>query len=183
MDLIGKPLNDVLNLEVLLILADRILVLVLGRQHGNWDCNFASVLRINHGRMASSRSLEWCTLLAGKIHDLASPAISHDCEALDVRVLALDSFEDLWDAREGLRRGSRALEEGTELLAFLFVVRWVPANVSWIALEEVRDEDVVGLLMITRCKYVGTLKCLRVESEDIVDDQYAMFGIGRASLV
>lgn len=47
-------------------------------------------------------------------------------------------------------------EELSELLALLFGVWWVPGNVGWLSVEEVRHEDLVFTLLVPIGKDVGT---------------------------
>lgn len=119
-------------------------------------------------------------LLQAQIDNLAAPAIPDDTPALDMRVLVLEELDDLGDALDRLGRCSGALEEGAELLAFVFVVWRVPGNVRRLAFEEVRHEDLVGVLRVGEGEDVGALQSLREEAEDVVDDQEGAFGVGGA---
>jgi hypothetical protein len=62
------------------------------------------------------------------------------------------------------------VEELAELLAFFFVIWWVPRDVCGGAFEEIGNEDLVGRFFVGVGEDVGALKGLREEAEDVVDD-------------
>lgn len=74
MDLVVVPLDKVLGLDTLLPLLNGLLVLVLAGQHGDGNADASSIVRVNHGRVACSSSLEYSVLLRRQVHDLATPA-------------------------------------------------------------------------------------------------------------
>ena len=67
--------------------------------------------------------------------------------------------------------GTLGAEEGTELLALFLGVWWVPADIGWVALEEIGHKHLVVVLAVRVGDDVSSLKGLREESEDIVDEE------------
>ncbi len=58
-----------------------------------------------------------------------------------------------------------------------------PLNRDWVALEKVRYEDLVLLMVVAGREDVSTLEGLVEVAEDIVDDKYPLLGVVRASRV
>jgi hypothetical protein len=52
----------------------------------------------------------------------------------------------------------------------------VPSDVTGFTLEEVGDEDLVLVCLVGSSEDIGTLECLGVETEDIVDDENTFGG-------
>jgi hypothetical protein len=123
MDLVIVPLDKVLSLDTLLPLLNGFLVLILARQHGNGDGDASSVVGVHHGGMACSSSLEQCVLLRRQVHNLAAPAETDNAKGCNVLVLTLDFFDYLGDTADGLGWCAGSLEELTETLALLLLLR------------------------------------------------------------
>jgi len=121
-NLVREPLDNVLSLDALLPLGDRLLVLILGWKHGVWDGDTRSITGVYHGRVACGGSLEWCARLRGEVDDLAAPAETDDTPFLDVAVLALDLLQDFGDALDSLWWCTCGLEELAELLSLLVLL-------------------------------------------------------------
>ena len=117
-----EPLDDMLNLQFLLILANGILILVLARQHRNGDGDLRRIAWIHHSRVHGGSSLKGCSLLARQVHDLATPAVAHYAPLGGASLTALECFQHLGDSGERLGRRCFVVEEGTELLAFLLYI-------------------------------------------------------------
>ena len=200
MDLVVVPLDNVLGLDTLLPLLNSLLVLILARQHGNRNANASSVVRVNHSRMASSSSLEQRILLRRQVYNLAAPAETDNAKGCDVFVLALDLLDDVGKTADGLGWCTSGLEELTETLALLLLLRslavglsvWnatsnsysvrrVVADVDGLALEKVRHEDLVLVLLVAGCEDIGTLDGLVLEAKDVVDDQESLLCVTRTS--
>lgn len=165
-DLAWKPLNNIFHLQFLGIGGNGVLVLIFGWQNSDWDCDLGCIDRINHSRMNSRRSLEWCTLLRHEVYYLAAPAISDNSEALNV-VLLFDSSDEVRYTLDSLRRRSSRAEELSKFLALLFIVWWVPGDVRWRTFEEIGHEYLVLLLLITVREDIGALEGLRKVTEDV----------------
>jgi hypothetical protein len=136
-DLVREPLDNILGLDSLLPLLDIVLWLVLRWQHGEGDGDTGGVVGIDHGRVARGGGFEQGVLLRAQVDDLASPAVANDSPLLDAGALSLNLLQDLRDPLESLGRRSLGVEELTELLALVVVVRRVPRDVSRLAVEEV----------------------------------------------
>ena len=65
----------------------------------------------------------------------------------------------------------------------IFVIRRVPLYLGWVAVEEVRHEDLVGVLGVAVGEDVGALERLRKEAEDVVDRKDSAVGCGGARYV
>lgn len=65
-----------------------------------------------------------------------------------VACLLLDLFDDLGDFLGCLRWCRRTLKERSQLLALLFGVGRVPRVIGRLAVEEVRHEDLVLVLLV-----------------------------------
>lgn len=103
---------------------------------------------------------------------LSSPTITNNTPLLNTLALT-QLLHNLRNARQGLWWCGLGLEELTELLLLLLVVRWVPRDVRWFSLEKVRHEDLVSV----PCEDIGALESLLEEAKDIVDDEDALFRI------
>jgi len=57
----------------------------------------------------------------------------------------------------------------------------VPRDISWVPLEEIRHENLVLVVLIGRGKDISSLKGLGEISEDVIDIENSLGGIGRAS--
>lgn len=105
---------------------------------------------------------------------------THACDSplLDIRVLLRHGLDV---GREQRRDGRRreALEEVAEVLLLLLGVGRQPGELSRLAQEPVRDEDLV-LGRARRGEDVGALQCLRVVAEYVVDYDEAFGGVGGA---
>lgn len=62
-----------------------------------------------------------------------------------------------------------------------YSVRRVVADVDGLALEKVRHEDLVLVLLVASCEDIGTLDGLILEAKDVVDDQESFLCIARTS--
>ena len=100
---------------------------------------------------------------------LPAPAEAHNTPLLELALLGRNLLHGLRDARQRLRRRGLGLEELAQLLALLIVVRRVPADVGWLALEEVRHEDAVRVLLVAVSEDVGALDGLWEEAEYVED--------------
>jgi hypothetical protein len=105
---------------------------------------------------------------------LATPAEANDTPFFDVWILGLELAKDLVDLLNNFRWGGRGLEELAQLLALLVRVRWVPGDVSGLALEPVRHEDPVLVALVCVREDVGALERLREKAEDVEDVQNAL---------
>lgn len=200
MNLVVVPLDNVLGLDTLLPLLNSLLVLILAGQHGNGNRNASGIVRINHSGMACSSSLEKRILLRRQVYNLAAPAETDNAKGCDVLVLTLDLLNDLGKTADSLGWCTGGLEELTETLALLLLlwllvvrssiwnatsnaysVRRVVADVDGLALEEVRHEDLVLVLLVAGCEDIGTLDGLVLEAKDVVDDQQSLLCVTRAS--
>jgi hypothetical protein len=201
MDLVVVPLDKVLGLNTLLPLFNSFLILVFARQHGDGDSDASSVVGVHHCGMASSSSLEECVLLRRQVYNLAAPAETDNAKGCDVLVLTLDLFDHLGDTADGLGWCAGSLEELTETLALLLLswllviqsqdrvgvisvaysVRRVVANVNGLALEEVRHEDLVLILVVAGCEDISTLESLVLEAKDVVDNKESFLSVLGAS--
>lgn len=103
-NLVGPPLDDVLDLDGLLPLLHVFLRLVLAGKHGVRDGDARSVAGVDHGRVCGGGGLEWRVGLRGQVHDLAAPAVTKDTPGGDAAALRLDLGQNLGDALKGLRR-------------------------------------------------------------------------------
>lgn len=133
--------------------------------------------------MAACGGLERRALLAAQVDNLAAPAETNNSPRGDVRVLVLDRLYELGDALDGLWRGAGRLEKVAQLLALFFRVGRVPGNVCRAALEEVGHEDFVLVRLVRMGEDVGALECLGEVAEDVVNEEDALLGGGRAGLV
>lgn len=200
MNLVVVPLDNVLGLDTLLPLLNSLLVLILAGQHGDGNGNASSIVRVNHSGVACSSSLEKRILLRRQVHNLAAPAETDDAKGCDVLVLTLDLLDDLGKTADGLGWCASGLEELTETLALLLLlwllvvrlsiwnvtsnaysVRRVVADVDGLALEEVRHEDLVLVLLVAGCENIGSLNSLVLEAKDVVDDQESLLCIAGTS--
>ena len=68
-------------------------------------------------------------------------------------------------------------------LSLLVGVGRVPGDIGRLALEEIGNKDLIVVVSVGGGQDVCTLDCLRVEAEDIVDDEDSFAGIRRASNV
>ncbi len=108
--------------------------------------------------------------------DLPAPAIPDDTPFLDAWVAGLELVHDALDLFDRLGWRGGGLEELAQFLALLVRVRWVPGDVGGLALEEVRHENAILVLLVGVRENVGALESLREEAEDVVDDQDALTG-------
>lgn len=133
--------------------------------------------------MARRGSFERSVFARDQAGNLTTPAVSQDRPLFDTAVRFLGIFKDARNLRQGLVGASLGLEEFTQLLALLVVVRWVPSNVRRLALEEVGNKDLILVFLVGVSEDVGALNGLREESEDIIDNKDGPFGIGGAGSV
>ena len=105
--------------------------------------------------------------------DLSSPAHPQTTPLLDCPPsLPFNLLHDLRDLLRRLRRGCRALKESSQLLALLLGIRWVPRVVGRLAVEEIRNKDLILVVLVVRVgQDVSALQRLRAEAEDVVYDQ------------
>lgn len=80
--------------------------------------------------------------------DLPTPAHTQHSRLLDLRRILLDSFYKLRHFFGILRWRCRALKESTQLLALLFGIRRVPIILGRLALEKIRNENLVLVVLI-----------------------------------
>ena len=64
-----------------------------------------------------------------------------------------------------------------------YSVRRVVTDVNGLALEKVRHEDLVLVLLVAGCEDIGTLDGLILEAKDVVDDQDSFLCIAGTSSV
>lgn len=190
MNLVIKPLNLVLDLEALLPLLHGFLVLILGRNHQVRDSDTRSIARVNHCRVTGSGSLELGARLRCQVDNLAAPAEAHDTPLVDAGVFAVELIDNLGNAADRLWWGAGSRKELAELLALFLLcncsvyplaimvelkntysVWWVPLNWNRLAFKEVRNEDLVLMVLVGMSKDISTLESLREEAENIVDDK------------
>jgi len=200
MDLVVVPLDNVLGLDTLLPLLDGLLVLIFAGQHGNGNGDASGVIGINHSGMACGSSLEKRVLLRRQVYNLAAPAETDNAKGCNVLVLTLDFLDDLGKTADGLGWGASGLEELTEALALLLLlwlltvrslkrnargktygVRRVVTDVDGLALEKIRHEDLVLVLLVAGCEDIGTLDGLVLEAKDVVDDQESFLCVAGTS--
>jgi hypothetical protein len=170
MQLILIPLDLSLHLQVLLPRRHIVLALIAAGQQRKRHGDLLRVARVHHRRMHRRARRKRRVFPARQIRNLAAPAVSQDAPGGDVGGgPALERGQQLRDARERLGRRGGRLEELAQLRALLVVVRRVPADVGGLAVEEVRNEDLVLLRLVAMGEDVGALQSLREEAEDVED--------------
>lgn len=183
-NLVWEPFYNVRNLDTLLPLLNIVFRLIAGRKHDVGNLDAGGVVASNHGGVARSGDLELCAFHGRQIDNLcgvstcikvespcsylSAPAEANDSPLLNAVLLA-EFVDNLRNARQCLRRRSLRLEELTHLLLLLLGVWRHPGYVGWVALEEIRHENLV-LLAVGVSQNISALQCLIKESEDVVDD-------------
>lgn len=167
-DLGRESLDVVGGLEIGLEGFDILRGLVLRGQQGHGDVDGLGVVGVDHGGVALDGGLEGLVVLAGgERRDLSTPAVAEDGPleaAIGGQLVGLT--HDIGDAGEGVRGSSLGLEEVAELLLVVVGLRREPGDVGGLALEEVRHENAVFLL-VGGGQDVGTLDGLVEEAEDV----------------
>ena len=123
------------------------------------------ILRTAYQRKAI-RLMQSCFYLSSPAHPQSTPLLN--CPPC----LLLNLLHDLRDLLRRLWGRCRALEEGSQLFALLLGIRWVPGMIGRLAVEKIRNKDLV-LMVLVVCmgEDVGPLQRLWAEAEDVIDDQ------------
>jgi hypothetical protein len=101
----------------------------------------------------------------------------------DAWIVPLQRIQHLGDSCHCFRWSCSGLEEFTKFLALLFIIGRVPRDIGRFTLKEIRHEHLIRLLLVTVGKNIGTLQSLGVETENVEDDENAVFGTLFASCV
>jgi hypothetical protein len=135
-----------------------------------------------------------------KLTHLSTPAVSNDCLYMSAtlqhravydsahpggysRIFLLNRIQNLWNTFCYLGRVCRALEESTQLLTFLLGIWRIPRDVRRLAIKEIWNNNLVWSLRVAMSKDISSLQSLRIETEDVKDDEDAVFGARLASHV
>lgn len=177
--LVLEPLDVVRHLEALLILLHALRRLALRRKQHGGDSDARAILGIDPSRRRLHRGPEQPRLVArDHARHLAAPAVAHDAPGLDARVHLLRRPQNARQLRlvEGPLRVLEPL--GDDGLLLVGGGR-VPLHARRLPVEEVRHEDLVRLLRVSRCQDVGALEDLREEAEDVIRGQDGLVGVSR----
>jgi hypothetical protein len=101
----------------------------------------------------------------------------------DASIVLLERIQHLRDPCHCFGWRCSGLEEFTKFLTLLFIIGWVPRDIGWFTLEEIGNEHLIRLLLVTVGKNIGALQSLGIEAENIEDDENAVFGTLFASCV
>lgn len=119
--------------------------------------------------MTFHRGFKRRILPARQTHNLPTPAKPHNSPDLDIRIRLVVGLDESRDAGRGRTRRAVRLEEVAELLALLGGFRWVPGDVCGLAVEEVRHEYLVRVVLVRGGEDVGALEGLLEVAEDVGD--------------
>lgn len=109
---------------------------------------------------------------------LSTPAHPQDSPFLDTGELGLGLGDGSLDLGDHFKRRRGVDKERAKGSLFLLGIRRDPRVVGIYALQVVRHQS-YGIELLGQA--IGTLECLRIESEDVVDDNDSILGRGVAS--
>ena len=115
--------------------------------------------------------------------DLPAPTVANNAPILDAQVAGLQLTHDTLDPFDGLWWSRRGLEKLAQFLSFFFIVWRIPRDVGRFALKEIWHKDSELVFIVSMSEYVGALKSLWKEAEDVVNDQNALLGGRRSGCV